>query len=244
MSCDHLLNGRIILHQRLKGHRAGTDAVLLAAACPPLKQGMIIDLGSASGAVGLIAAHHNTQAHVMLVDRDTDALSLAHKNIEANGFESRMHVLHVDIFAPASDVEAQGLKEQSADIVLTNPPFFEEGQGRQSPDHDKRNAHHMIKGGLKQWIKTACRILKPHGHIVVIHRADALLALLDTLNGRFGALVVTPVYPRDGDNASRVLVCGIKGSRAPLTIATPLILHTPDGHFTDVAARLHGGHVD
>ena len=45
---DRLLDGRLLLRQPRKGHRAGTDAVLLAAALPELAEGPLLDMGAAA----------------------------------------------------------------------------------------------------------------------------------------------------------------------------------------------------
>ena len=49
----------------------------------------------------------------------------------------------------------------------------------------------------------------------MIHRPDALPAIHAALAGRLGDVAVRPIHPRAGEDAIRVLVTGIKGSRAP-----------------------------
>ena len=59
---------------------------------------------------------------------------------------------------------------------------------------------------------------------------------------RFGDIRVAPLYARDGHAASRVIVQGIKGSRAPLQLLPGLILHNDDNSFTaDAEAILRDG---
>ena len=53
---DTLLNGKVALRQPARGHRAGTDAVLLAAASGIASGDRVLDIGAATGAVGLMAA--------------------------------------------------------------------------------------------------------------------------------------------------------------------------------------------
>ncbi len=48
-----------------------------------------------------------------------------------------------------------------------------------------------------------------------------------------------PVQAKAGEAAIRILVSGVKGSRAPLSLAAPLILHAEDGRFTPEAEALH-----
>ena len=77
----------------------------------------------------------------------------------------------------------------------------------------------------------------------MIHRADALSELLSAFEGRFGALSILPIYPHDGASATRLLVEGIKGSRAPLTLMKGLILHEKNGRFTAETEAIHRGLV-
>ena len=67
--------------------------------------------------------------------------------------------------------------------------------------------------------------------------------MLAAFAGRFGGLVVFPLFPRHGAAAQRVLVQGIKGSRAPLQLRTGLILHDAGHGFRpEVDAILRAGH--
>jgi tRNA1(Val) A37 N6-methylase TrmN6 len=65
--------------------------------------------------------------------------------------------------------------------------------------------------------------------VIFIHTAEALPALLAAMQARFGAITVLPLIPREGEAAHRILVRGIKGSRAPLTLLASRALHTPGG---------------
>ena len=40
-----------------------------------------------------------------------------------------------------------------------------------------------------------------------------------------GGIKILPITSKDGESAKRVLVMGTKGSRAPLKLLTPLIVH-------------------
>ena len=64
---------------------------------------------------------------------------------------------------------------------------------------------------------------------IFIHIAERLSALLAAFETRFGAITVLPLSPREGEPAHRVLVRGIKGSRAPLTLLASRALHAGDG---------------
>jgi tRNA1(Val) A37 N6-methylase TrmN6 len=83
-------------------------------------------------------------------------------------------------------------------------------------------------------------LVAPGGLMILIHRPDALPVILKTLAGRAGGITILPVYPRREAAAGRVLVRGKKGSRAPLSIAPPLVLHEGKG-FTSAAEAIHRG---
>ena len=130
---DAFLGGRIRLRQPRRGHRAGTDAVLLAALAAPREGETVYDLGAGVGAVGLIVAAR-TKARVVFVEREPVLAALCRENIALNRLEARARVIEADLLAPAAVRRERGLAPQSADWVVTNPPFLEEGRGRRSPD--------------------------------------------------------------------------------------------------------------
>ena len=84
-------------------------------------------------------------------------------------------------------------------------------------------------------------MLTPGGRFVMIHRPDALGAILAGIGGRLGALALLPVHPTIGTSAHRLLVSGMKGSKAPLRLAAGLVLHGTDGRLTGEADAIHRG---
>jgi tRNA1(Val) A37 N6-methylase TrmN6 len=75
----------------------------------------------------------------------------------------------------------------------------------------------------------------------LIHRPDALAAILAAADKRLGAVTLLPVHPRAGVSAHRLLVAGVKGSKAPLKLAPALVLHESDGRLTPLADAIHRG---
>jgi tRNA1(Val) A37 N6-methylase TrmN6 len=66
----------------------------------------------------------------------------------------------------------------------------------------------------------------------LIHRPDAIEAILATLNGRFGAAELIPIFPRAGAPAIRLIVRAIKGRRTPPALLTGLVLNGADNQPT------------
>lgn len=235
---DRLLDGQVRLLQPAAGHRAGTDAVLLAAACSPRPGQVVADLGCGTGAVGLMIAARHPGCEFLFVERDPGLAALCRRNLVFNGIEGRARVVVADLLGSAEAQRLAGLAGGSCDWVATNPPFLDEREARLSPDRSRAAAHHMPSGGLPDWLRSAARLLKPQGRVMMIHRADKLQDCLDAMSA-FGDVSVGPIYGRAENLASRILISGVKGSRAPLSIRPGLVLHDEEGRFTPQAEALH-----
>jgi tRNA1(Val) A37 N6-methylase TrmN6 len=236
---DGFLGGRLLLAQPARGHRAGADAALLASATPRDLGGLLLDIGAGVGAAGLSAALLAPACRVGLVEVDAKTAALARENIVRNGLEARAFVAETDAL-DAAGRRAAGLTPEAADVVLTNPPFHAAGRVRVSPDPAKALAH-VAAVPFAAWARACLALLAPGGAFVAIHRADALGELLEALEGKLGDLALLPVAPRAGEAATRLLLRGVKGSRAPLRLLAPLVLHEADGAFTPRADAIFRG---
>ena len=232
---DAFLGGALNVYQPARGHRSGLDAVLLAASVLAGPGETVLDLGCGVGVAGLCVMARVADIEALFLDRDDAMLALAERNIERNGFERRAHTLCFDLDGRGG-VAAAGVPQGSIDHAIANPPFFEQGVTRATPDAAKRSAH--IAGdaaglsraeSLARWAAFAAGALRKGGSFTLIHRADALEDILPALAGRFGAVAVVPIHPRPESDAIRVLVSGIKGSRAAFSIRPGIVLHPASG---------------
>ena len=238
VSHDRILGGRLRLSQPARGHRAGTDAMLLLAAAGT-GHDLVVDLGSGVGTVGLGMLALGRAQRVCLVEKDPDFAHLARCNVAANGFAERAAVVEANITARASALEKAGLLAGCADIVLANPPFNAPGQHRSSPDAQKAAAHAMPEVAFSAWAQTAARTLKANGRFILIHRPEALVWLLPMLARRFRALAIMAIHAKADEPAKRVLISGQLGSKAPARLLPALVLHEADGRFTPPGAAIH-----
>jgi len=228
---DAFLGGALMLRQPARGYRAGIDPVLLAATCPDGGSPVtVLDCGAGIGTVGLCIARRLPQARVTLVEREPSLAGLAAGNIAANGLEDRVDLVTADLTGPLSLTPQLAARAGTFDHVLANPPYHPDDAGTRSQNPVKDGANAMPDGGLEAWARFMAAMTRGGGTATLIHRADALPAILDAVAGRFGGLKILPIYSRSGETANRVVVRGIKGSRAPLTLLPPLVLHRPDGH--------------
>lgn len=238
---DAFLGGRVYVHQPAKGrHRAGLDAVYLAAALPDTTAGHVVDLGAGVGTAGLCAAARLPSVSVTLVDVDPLVLDLARLALTdpANaGFAERVRVLEADVTAKGRFRREAGLIPGLADHVIMNPPYYEAGRFRASPAEARAGAHMLDDRGLEPWAKTATDILREGGSLTVIFRADGLREVLDVLQGRFGAIDIIPLRPRSDAPATRILLRAVRASKASLQLMPGFVLHQGEGSDFTPEAR-------
>ncbi len=226
---DAFLGGRLTLSQPARGFRAGLDSVLLGAAVPEGTK-TVLDLGAGVGTAGLVALALGRAAQAVLAERDEAAFGLAGQNITGNGFTGRAEAVCVDVTASGAARRAAGLADNGYAAVIANPPYFAAGRGTLAAAPDRADARHMDGTELDLWARCAAAAAIADGLVIFIYPAEGLIALLSALAPRFGGLTVLPLAPRPGADASRVLVRGTKGSRAPLRLLATRYLHGQDGH--------------
>jgi tRNA1(Val) A37 N6-methylase TrmN6 len=220
---DAFLGGRLRLRQPRAGHRAGHDAVLLAAATVVRAGDRVVDFGAGIGAAGLALASRLPGVDLLMVEIDPDLAQLARDNAAANGIRAEIAVL--DVTSSAETFAAASLLPDSADVVLMNPPFNDGKRHRASPEEKRALAHMASPATLESWVQAARRVLKAGGALTLIWRADGLTDVLAALARGFGSLQILPVHGDAAKPAIRVLLRAVKGGRAPSRLYRSLVLN-------------------
>ena len=224
---DAFLGGQLRVRQLKSGHRAGHDAVLLAAATAARSGDRVADLGAGAGVAGLAVARRVAGIDLVLVEIDAALADLARANADANAIHADVIVL--DVEADAAAFAAAGLAPDSVDAVLMNPPFNDPARHRASPDTARGIAHMATATTLSKWIHAARRILKSRGVLTLIWRAEGIAEILAALDHGFGSVQVLPVHGDARRPANRILVRATKGGRAPTQIHPALLLNDESG---------------
>ena len=220
---DAFLGGQLRLRQPKSGHRAGHDAMLLAAATAARPGDRVVDLGAGVGAAGLAVASRVAGIELVLVEIDPELAALARGNAAANALKADVVVL--DVASEAGAFAAAGLAPDSVDVVLMNPPFNDAVRHRASPHRGREIAHVATAATLESWIHASRRILKSGGALTLIWRADGLAQVLAALDRGFGSLRILPVHGDPAAPAIRILIRAIKGGKAPTEIHPALMLN-------------------
>ena len=224
---DAFLGGQLVLRQPKSGHRAGHDAMLLAAATAAGPGDRMADFGAGVGAAGLAVARRVPGIDLVLVEIDPTLADLARQNAAANKIAAEVIVL--DIESASGAFAAANLLPDSVDAVLMNPPFNDSTRHRPSPDSAREVAHVATATTLDSWIHAARRIVRPKGTLTLIWRADGISDVLAALERGFGSLELLPVHADVTQPAIRILIRATKGGRAPTRIHASLVLNNESG---------------
>ena len=150
--------------QDLCAMKVGTDAVLLGAWTHYANVLRVLDMGTGTGVLALIAAQRNKQAIVHAVDIDPAAVLQARVNAASSPWPERIHVHCADVRSWTSD--------GNYDLVLCNPPYYD--RHLRSSDARVAMAKHEVELNLDQLFRAADRLCNTHGRVSLILPADRL----------------------------------------------------------------------
>ena len=214
-----------MIRQPVRGYRAATDPVLLAAAAPVADGDRVLDLGCGAGVAALCVGARVPGVVLAGLEVQAGYAGLARENAAANGVALDVH---------EGDLRAMpaALKAQSFDCVLMNPPWYPPDHSA-SPDPGRAAAHREDGASVADWVGAALARLRQRGWLVAIHRTERLPELLTALRGRAGAVTVLPLVARAGREAARVILRARKDVKTPFRLCPPLVLHQGMAHAHD-----------
>jgi len=230
LSVDAVLGGRLRLAQPARGHRAGDDALFLAAAVPAAAGERVLDAGAGVGTVALALAMRVPGLRVTALELDPALAALAAENARTNGLAAQVEAVAGDLAAPPA-----ALRAQPFDRVVSNPPWRAAGRAQASPERTRALAHRESALPLEDWLACCLRRLRPGGFLHCVLPADRLDAAVGGLAGRAGALRLFPLWPGPGRPAARLLLEARKGARAAPVLLPGLIVHDVRGAYAAAA---------
>ena len=214
---DCFMDGRLKLIQSKDGYRFSIDAILLAEFVT-IKQGdVVIDLGTGCGVIPLILLLTKYVGYAFGLEIQEELAGQAARNVLLNGFDDKMRVVLGDIKNPP-------IAEESADVVICNPPYRQVKSGRINPDPRRAIARHEIMANLDDILRAARSVLRKKGRLALIYSSVRLADILVRMR-RFNLepKKIQIIYPDLNSGAMLVLVEAILGGRPGLKISPPIV---------------------
>lgn len=210
-------NGRVRADQPVEGYRAGTDAVLLSSSIAAKSGTKILELGSGSGAVLLMADFRNPGCELAGLENNRSMLALARQNTQT--YEN----IEINEGTVANIPKSWHLK---FDQAIANPPYFEDPNAVRMSS--AKAPSFVADTSLEDWIDALLVTLKPRGTGTIIYRADGLESILHAIFGKVGKIRVLPVHSYKDEPAKRILLQFRKGVKSESAVLPPLVLHDRD----------------
>nr|WP_262905245.1 methyltransferase [Hymenobacter nitidus] len=139
-----------------------TDACVLGAAADITTAARILDIGTGTGLLALMAAQRNATARIEAVEIAPDAARQATGNVAQSPWPGRVRVQALSLAQFAATAPAP------FDHILCNPPFFR--HSLRSPDAARTTARHTASDTLSfaELAQFAADFLTPSGQLTVL----------------------------------------------------------------------------
>lgn len=146
--------------------KVGTDGVLLGAWADVNSRRRILDIGTGTGLIALMAAQRNSSAVITAVEIDRSSAEQASENVAMSPWHDRISVIHSDILDFQSD--------EKFDAILCNPPYFR--NSLRCPESGRNNARHCDTLSFDSLLQKASSLLSENGEFSVIIPTDSVSA--------------------------------------------------------------------
>lgn len=231
------------IHQDRCAMKVGTDGVLLGAWARVEHCHHILDVGTGTGLVALMAAQRS-KAHIIGIDLDADAVTQAAENAASSPWGERIRIIEADVRRMADTATADlGQEFQltdhdcqlSFDAILCNPPYFE--NSLKCPDAARTMARHTDTLSFDELARSASHLLDPEGELSVVIPYDRAtdMTVSAACYGLF-ATRQTSVAHIEGGKSKRILMA-FSRQGAPHTPET-LYIQDKQRHYTSGYTRL------
>ena len=177
--------------------KVGTDGTLLGAwATLPSHAKKILDIGTGSGLIAIMAAQRHPIAKITAIDIDKDCVMQATENAVASPWAERIEVIETPLqeYSP----------EEKFDVIISNPPYFADSM--HSPDKQRTTARHTASLSFKELTEGVLRLLADDGLFAVILPTAESELLLSASRGRLFTWRRCEVWSTPESGARRIML--------------------------------------
>lgn len=236
---DGLLGRRLVYLQPETGYRVALEAPLLArfaltGRSRPFRS--VLDLGAGPGAMVLMLVAMGWARLGIALEPDELHARLARENASENDCATRLEVIEANVRS------ALRRAPLDAELVITNPPYFDPDAGAVATGPSKARARALLDTTLAEFLRAARRHVGRGGRVVVAFPAARLVELLATASASgLQPKRLRLVHPRAGEEADVVFLEAKAGKPGGLVVEAPLhVRGAGEAYSPEVHAALHG----
>ena len=222
--------------QNKEGFCFGIDSVLLSEFAKNIKKGSkVLDLGTGTGIIPILLCGKTELKKIVGVEIQEEVSNMAKRSIKLNNLENRFEVINENILNLNNIY-----KNQTFDVVVTNPPYKKNGTGIVNEDEKKIISRHEITAKLEDFIKIAKDLLKDKGEFYMVHRPERLVDILSILREyKIEPKELRFVCSNINKEPKLVLIKGVKNSKAFLKIDKNLYIYDEKGNYTKEILKIY-----
>ena len=214
LTYDYIAGTDIYLWQRKDMFRINTDTAQLARFMKVKKGERVLDVGTNNGAL-LLAAERSAPSYLCGVDIQEEACALARFNMQEHGID------HAEI--RCEDFSTSNLR--GFDVVLCNPPYFQQGHHGEISVSPKAIARHEFFLRLDVLIANVARSLKENGRFYLVHRSERIPDILQQCQlNRLEVKTMQLMFDEQKEYAVGVLIEAILGANRLLRVPQPVFI--------------------
>ena len=221
-------------------YRFTSDAVILANFVRAKPSDILLDLGTGSGIIAILATYKNNLNTALGIDIQPNLVDMATRSVMHNNLSDRISILELDMKQLLSAKEVEKFGFNRFDVITCNPPYKKEGTAKKVNQNESQSiARHEVAITLNQICKVASNCLKFRGKFYVCLDADRTAELVFDLKSN-GLEPKRMFFTQSSEKseAKIVFVEAVKGGKEGVRVLPMLITNDRDGAYLNAVKKL------
>lgn len=178
--------------------KVGTDAVLLGSLIEMNSTQNILEIGCGCGVISLMAAQ-KSEAQIIAIDIDKNSVDQANENFKLSIWKDQLSAEYISFqdFAIKSN--------QKYDLIISNPPFFE--NDLKSPSEIRNKARHNDSLSFTDLLSLSRQLIEPSGRLALVlpfTEGQAFIQLASSQSFFLKREIL--IYPKASKKANRLVL--------------------------------------